>query len=31
MFADDTNLSCQGKSSTEIENEINTDLENVQK
>ena len=31
MFADDTNLSCQGKSSTEIENKINTDLENVHK
>jgi uncharacterized protein YdiU (UPF0061 family) len=31
MFADDTNLSCEGKSSTEIENKINTDLENVHK
>jgi hypothetical protein len=31
MFADDTNLSCQGKSSTEIENKIYTDLENVHK
>ena len=31
MFVDDTNLSCQGKSSTEIENKINTDLENVHK
>ena len=31
MFAYDTNLSCQGKSSTEIENKINTDLENVHK
>jgi hypothetical protein len=32
MFADDTNLSCEGKSSTEIVNKINTDgLENVHK
>ena len=31
MFADDTNLSCQGKSSAEIEKKINTDLENVHK
>ena len=31
MFADDTNLSCQGKSTTEVENKINTDLENVHK
>jgi hypothetical protein len=31
MFAYDTNLSCQGKSSTEIENKINSDLENVHK
>ena len=31
MFADDTNLSCQGKSSSEVENMINTDLENVHK
>jgi hypothetical protein len=31
MFADDTNLSCQGKSSTEIENKIDTDLENAHK
>jgi hypothetical protein len=31
MFADDTNLSCQGKSSTEIANKINTDLEDVHK
>ena len=29
MFADNTNLSCQGKSTTEVENKINTDLENV--
>ena len=26
MFADDTNLSCQGKSTTEVENKINIDL-----
>ncbi len=31
MFADDTNLSCQGKSTTEVKNKINTDLENVHK
>ena len=31
MFADDTNLFCQGKSSTEIENKINTDLDNLHK
>ena len=32
MFADDTNLFCQGKSSTEIEkNYCNTDLDNVNK
>ena len=31
MFADDTNLSCHGKSSSEVENMINTDLENVHK
>ena len=31
MFADDTNLFCHGKSSTEIENKINTDLDNVHK
>ena len=31
IFADDTNLFCQGKSSTEIENKINTDLGNVHK
>ena len=31
MFADDTNLSCQGKSTTEVEDKINTDLENVHK
>ena len=29
MFADHTNLSCHGKSSNEVENMINTDLENV--
>ena len=28
---DDTNLSFQGKSTTEVENKINTDLENVHK
>ena len=31
MFADDTNLSCHGKSSSEVENMINTDLENMHK
>ena len=31
MFADDTNLFCHGKSSTEIESKINTDLDNVHK
>ena len=31
MFADDTNLSCHGKSSSEVESMINTDLENVHK
>jgi hypothetical protein len=31
MFADDTNLSCQGKSPSEIESKINTDLDNVHK
>ena len=31
MFADDTNLSCHSKSSSEVENMINTDLENVHK
>ena len=31
MFADDTNLFCQGKSSTEIESKIDTDLDNVHK
>ena len=31
MFADDTNISCQGKSLTDIENKINIDLENVHK
>ena len=31
MFADDTNLSCHGKSSSKVENMINTDLENVHK
>ena len=31
MYADDTNLSCRGKSSSEVENMINTDLENVHK
>ena len=31
MFADGTNLSCHGKSSSEVENMINTDLENVHK
>ena len=29
MFADDTNMSYQGKSTTEDENKINTDLEHV--
>ena len=31
MFADDTNLFCHGKSSSEVENMIYTDLENVHK
>ena len=31
MFAHDTNLSCQGKSSSEVKNMSNTDLENVHK
>ena len=31
MFADDTNLLCHGKSSSEVENMINTDLENMHK
>jgi hypothetical protein len=31
MFADDTNLSCHGKSSLNIEQKINTDLDNVHK
>ena len=31
MFADDTNLFCHGKSSSKVENMINTDLENVHK
>ena len=31
MFADDTNLSCHGKSSSKVENMINTDLKNVHK
>ena len=29
MFADDTNLNCNGKSSVDIEQKINTDLDNV--
>ena len=31
MFADDTNISCCGGSSVEIEQKLNTDLENVHK
>ena len=31
MFADDTNISCCGSSSVEIEQKLNTDLENVHK
>ena len=31
MFADDTNLSCHGKSHADIEMKINTDVENVLK
>ena len=31
MFGDDTNLSCHGKWVSEVENVINTDLENVHK
>ena len=29
MFADDTNISTQGKTDTEIQERLNTDLENV--
>ena len=29
MFADDTNISTQGKTCTEIQDRLNTDLENV--
>ena len=31
LFADDINLSCHGKSSSEVDNMINTDLGNVRK
>jgi hypothetical protein len=31
MFADDTNLNCNGKSSADIEQKINTYLDNVHK
>jgi hypothetical protein len=31
MFADDKNLSCHGKSSLDIEQKINTDLDNIHK
>ena len=31
MFADDTNISCQGESLADIENKINVDLDNVHK
>ena len=31
MFADDTNLSCTGESSTDIEYKINIDLDNIRK
>ena len=31
MFADDTNLSCAGETSTDIEYKINIDLDNIRK
>ena len=31
MFADDTNLRCNGKSSVDVEQKINIDLDNVNK
>ena len=31
MFADDTNLSCNGQSSADIEYKLNCDLDNIQK
>jgi hypothetical protein len=31
MFADDTNLSCKGQSSADIECKLNCDLDNIQK
>ena len=31
LFADDTNISCRGESSADIEQQLNTDLENVHK
>ena len=31
LFADDTNISCRGESSADIEQQLNTDLENVYK
>ncbi len=31
MFADDTNLSCKGQSSADIEHKLNCDLDNIQK
>ena len=31
MFADDTNLSCKGQTSTDIEYKLNNDLNNIRK
>ena len=31
MFADDTNLSCKGQTSADIEYKLNCDLDNIQK